>query len=131
MAQQPIELILARQFADSMSVAVFIVDPEGFLLFCNEPAEEILGIRYAETGVMAMEDWASGFTPTDSQGSPIPPEEIPLVQTLHTKMPAHGSLYIYNRNGEQVQITVTSIPVQGRPDKYLGAMAFFWKSPTS
>lgn len=128
MAQQPIELILARQFADSMSVAVFIVDPEGYLLFCNEPAEEILGIRYAETGVMAMDEWASGFKPTDENGNPIPPEDIPLVQTLNTQMPAHGSLYIYNRHNQRVMITVTSIPVEGRPNKYLGAMAFFWKS---
>ena len=42
MANQPIELILARQFADSMSVAVFIVDPAGNLLFYNEAAESIL-----------------------------------------------------------------------------------------
>ncbi len=131
MAQQPIELILARQFADSMSVAVFLVNPEGYLLFCNEPAEEILGIRFAETGVMSMEEWASGFTPTDIDGNLIPPEEIPLVQTLNTQMPAHGSLYIYNRKNQQILITITSIPIIGRPAQYLGAMALFWKSPAS
>ncbi len=129
MPQQAIELILARQFADSMSVAVFLVDPEGNLLFCNEGAEEILGIRFAETGIMPVGVWASAFTPTDVDGVPIPPEKIPLVQTLNTKMPAHGTLYIYNKQGKQVLITVTSIPIEGRPHRYLGAMALFWKSP--
>ena len=55
MAQQPLELILARQFADSMIMAVFIVDPEGNLLFYNEAAEDILGIRFSETGSMPVD----------------------------------------------------------------------------
>ena len=131
MSQQPIELILARQFADSMSVAVFIVDPEGNLLFCNEGAEEILGIRFAETGVMPVEFWSSAFKPMDIDGKPLPPEKIPLVETLNTRMPAHGTLYIFNQKDEQVLITVTSIPIVGRPDRYLGSMALFWKSEGS
>ena len=129
MSQQPIELILARQFADSMSVAVFIVDPEGNLLFYNEPAEDILGIRFAETGATPVAVWAAIFTPTDIDGNPLPPEGLPLVQTLSTQMPAHGTFYIQNKKETQVLITVTSIPIEGRPNRYLGAMALFWKSP--
>lgn len=129
MAQQPIELILARQFADSMSVAVFLVDTEGNLIFYNEPAEEILGIRFAETGAVPVDVWASVFTPTDFEGKPIPPEGLPLVQTLSTQLPAHGTFYIENKKEKRLLITVTSIPIEGRPNRYLGAMALFWKSP--
>ena len=43
MPSHAIELILSRQLADCLSVPVFIVDPQGNLLFYNNPAEEVLG----------------------------------------------------------------------------------------
>ena len=127
-ANQPIELILARQFADSMSVAVFIVDPVGNLLFYNESAEIILGIRFAETGSLVVGEWSEIFIPTYEDGSPFPPEKMPLVQTLSNQKPAHGSFCITSKKGENFLITVTSFPIEGRPNRYLGAMAMFWKS---
>ena len=131
MSQQPLELILARQFADSMTMAVFLVDPEGNLLFYNEAAEDILGIRFSETGIMPVGEWSSIFKPTDFDDNPIPPSELPLVETLNTQRPAHGTFYINNKKEKHVSITVTSIPIEGRPDRYIGAMALFWKSPES
>ena len=131
MAQQPIELILARQFADSMNMAVFLVDTKGNLLFYNESAESIIGIRFSETGVMPVEEWASIFKPTDENGKNIPPEGLPLVQTLNNQKPAHGSFFIDNKKGKKLSITVTSYPIEGKPDRYLGAMALFWKSEVS
>lgn len=131
MPQQPIELILARQFADSMNMAVFLVDHLGNLLFYNEAAESILGIRFSETGSMPVEDWSCFFTPSDANGNSIPPKDLPLVQTLNTQQPAHKSIYINNKKNKRIHITVTSIPIEGRPDRYLGAMALFWKSNES
>ncbi|MCT4623600.1 MAG: PAS domain-containing protein [Schleiferiaceae bacterium] len=128
MSQHPLELILARQFADSMNMAVFLVDPEGNLLFYNEAAEDILGIRYSETGAMPVDEWATVFKPTDEHGEPLPPEGLPLVKTLSHRKPAHGSLYIANKLGHKFSITVTSYPIEGKPDRYLGAMALFWKT---
>ena len=46
MAQHAIELILMRQLAGGLATPVFLVDPDGDLLFYNEPAEAILGCRY-------------------------------------------------------------------------------------
>ena len=131
MANQPLELILARQFADSLSLAVFLVDPVGNLLFYNEAAEGILGIRFAETGAMPVEEWSTVFTPTDVDGKHLQPEGLPLVQTLTTQNPAYGSFYIDNKKGKKLFITVSSFPIQGRPDSYLGAMAMFWKTELS
>ena len=125
---QPIEMILGRQFTDSMSMPVFLVDTEGTLVFYNEPAESILGLRFGETGSMRVEEWSTVFTPTDIDGKPLPPEGLPLVQTLTNKKPAHGSFYIKNLKGESHFITVTSFPLEGRPDRFLGALALFWNS---
>jgi len=131
MAVQPIELILARQFGDTMSLPVFIVDPEGNLLFYNEPAEKILGLRFGETGRMVLNEWTTAFSPTNAEGKPLSPEDLPLVQTLGNHKPARGSFYINNLKGKKHHLKVTSIPIEGRPKKFLGAMAIFWNSDLS
>ena len=50
MAAHEIEIILNRQLADCLSIPVFITDTIGNLIFYNEPAEEVLGKRFEETG---------------------------------------------------------------------------------
>jgi PAS domain-containing protein len=127
MAIQPIELILSRQFADSMKMAVFIVDNSGNLLFYNSAAEDILGQRFSETGFMPVEEWSTVFKPTDINGNPLPPEGLPLVQTLTNQKPAHGSIYIDSKKGEKYLITITAFPIESRSGTYHGAMALFWK----
>jgi len=128
MPAQPLELILARQFGDSLNMPVFLVDTEGNLLFYNEPAEEIFGLRFSETGGMRLEEWATIFRPIDKDGNPLAPEDLPLVKTLTTKIPASGSFYIDSLKGERILISVTSVPVIGRANRYSGAMAMFWKT---
>lgn len=126
MPAQPLELILARQFGDSLSMPFFLVDPEGNLLFYNEAAEGILGLRFNDTGGMRVEEWATMFKPTALDGSALEPEHLPLVRTLATREPSYGTFRIDNMQGERIEITVTSFPVEVRPDRYLGAIAMFW-----
>ena len=128
MTQQPKELIKSRQFAESLSMAVFLVDPLGNLFYYNEAAEEILGVRFAEAGPMPVDVWSTIFVPTNYIGKPLKPDALPLVQTLTFHRPAHGSFYIESKQGLKYLITVTSFPIIGKPDKMLGAMAMFWKS---
>jgi PAS domain-containing protein len=127
MSAREIEVILSRQLADCLSVPVFIVDPVGNLIFYNEPAEEILGIRYENTGEMPVTDWSTRFKPEDDKGNAFPTEKLPLVQTLETQMPSHGEFWINNLRGALYKISVTSFPIMGRPNRFLGAIAIFWK----
>jgi PAS domain-containing protein len=122
-----IELILSRQLAECLTIPVFIIDTEGVLLFYNEPAEEILGKRFEETGAMAVEEWGTIFKPLDDKGNPLKPEDLPLVQTLNKCLPAHGSFWIESLKGEKHKISVNSFPIVGRGNRFLGAVAIFWK----
>lgn len=128
MSGSQIEIILSRQLADSLSIPVFLVDTAGNLIFYNEPAEEILGVRFEETGSMPVEEWSTIFNPQDEYGRKMPPEDLPLVHTLKEKIPAHGEFWINSMNGDLIHISVTSFPIIGRPDRFLGAVALFWKS---
>jgi PAS domain-containing protein len=127
MTAYEIEIILNRQLADCLSIPVFITDTIGNLIFYNEPAEQVLGKRFEETGEMPVEEWSTIFKPLDDNGNPLPPEELPLVKTLNDELPYHKSFRIESLKGEMQNISVTSYPIISRPGKFIGAVAIFWK----
>ena len=124
----PLEIILSRQFADSLHFAAFLVDQEGNLLFYNEGAEALLGKRFSETGAMPVEEWSTIFKPSDADGNLIPANELPLVQSLSQLQPALGDVYIDSLKGEKFRITISSFPIVGKAGTLLGAMALFWNN---
>ena len=126
MSAHAIEIILSRQLADCLNVPVFIVNPEGDLLFYNEPAEGLLGQKFEDTGAMPVNDWGSAFSQHDENGEAIPLEELPLVSTLRHKVPAHKTFWIKSLDGKSTKISVTAIPIIGRSKQFSGAMAIFW-----
>lgn len=127
MAAYEIEIILNRQLADCLSIPVFITDTAGNLIFYNEPAEEVLGKRFEETGEMPVEEWSTVFKPLDEKGNVLAPEELPLVRTLKDELPYHKSFIIESLKGQLQTISVTSYPIISRTGKFLGAVAIFWK----
>lgn len=128
--QQEVETILMQQLAGYLSMPVFLVDPEGNLLFYNEPAEAILGQRFEETGAMPQDEWAKAFTPTDAMGRPIPVEELPLAIALGQRVPAHKKMGITGLDGKRREISVTAFPLCGEGNRMVGAVAMFWENPT-
>ncbi|HEX5001706.1 MAG TPA: hypothetical protein VFW78_04360 [Bacteroidia bacterium] len=128
MAAYEIEIILNRQLADCLSIPVFITDTAGNLIFYNEPAEIILGKRFEDTGEMPVAQWSTDFKPMKEDGSPMAPEELPLVHTLTYATPCHKSFWIESLQQKRQRIAVTSYPIIGRTGKFLGAVAIFWNS---
>lgn len=129
MSQQEIEVILSRHLAECLAMPIFIVNPDGDLIFYNEPAEAILGQSYTETGMMPAKEWATIFQPFDSEGNPLPPDELPLVIALREHHPAHRLFNIHGKDGVAREIEVTAFPLIGQADRFLGALAIFWENP--
>ena len=127
MAAYEIEIMLNRQLADCLSMPVFMTDIRGNLIFYNEPAEQVLGKRFEETGEMPVEEWSTVFKPLDNDGHPMAPEELPLVKTLSDQCPYHKSFQIISLKGKKQPISVTSYPIISRSGNFLGAVAIFWK----
>jgi PAS domain-containing protein len=127
MPQKEVELILARQLASYLAVPIFLVDPQGALLYYNESAEAILGKRFDETGEVPLEDWTTAFIPRDQEGARLAPEELPLVIALKERRPAHRRFYIRGLDGVLREIEVSALPILGQAGRYLGAMAMFWE----
>lgn len=122
-----IEIILMRQLASYLTMPIFLVDPAGNLLFYNESTERLLGYRYNETGEMPFEKWSTLFTPTTEQGSPIPPEDLPLSIALRKYRAAHHTFWIRSLDGIFRKIAVTAFPLEGEGGRHLGAVAIFWE----
>src|SRR4051795_8119101 len=89
MAPQPIELILARNLVSAITLAAFLVDPEGKLVFFNDAAGELVGRRFEEVGRLRQEEWASEFGPFDEFGKMLPTDSLPLTISLRDGLPAH------------------------------------------
>jgi PAS domain-containing protein len=128
-AQLPVEIILMRELASHLATPIFVVDPDGSLLFYNEPAERILGARYDETGRMPVDEWSTRFEPTDDEDTPIAPDDLPLVVALRERRPVHALFWIRGIDGERRRIGVTAVPLVGLVDYPLGAAALFWEAP--
>lgn len=128
MSQQEIEVILSRHLAEYLAMPIFLVNPDGDLVFYNEPAEAILGKRYSETGPMPASEWSTAFHPVDAEGRPIPPEELPLMIAITERKPAHKSFRIRGMDGDLRWIEVTAVPLIGQANRFLGGIAIFWES---
>jgi PAS domain-containing protein len=128
MPQQAIEVILMRQLASYLAMPIFLVDPAGNLLFYNEPAEALLGHRYEETGEAPFAEWARIFQPTSEDGSPLPPEALPLAIALQQHRAAHLAFQIRGLDGVVRKIEVTAFPLEGQGGRHLGAVAIFWEA---
>ena len=131
MPAYPIEIILNRQLADCLALPAFITDTNGNLIYYNEPAEEILGKRFEETGEMPVAMWSTIFKQTDESGNSISPDDLPLVKTLKNSLPYHKTFWIESLVGKREKISVTSYPIIGRAARLLGAVAIFWETKDS
>jgi PAS domain-containing protein len=128
MAQKPIELILTRHLAGTLALPVFLLDADGTLVYYNEPAEHVLGVRFEETGEMPASQWATAWSPTDRDGAALAPDQVPLMTAVREQRPAHGGFFIRGLDGQRRYIEVTAIPLVRAGDEVVGAAAFFWES---
>ncbi len=127
MSQQEIETILCRHWASHLQSPIFLVDPQGNLLYYNEAAEPILGRRFAETGTMSAAEWSTAFKATDENNVPLSPEKLPLYIALVERRMAHKKFWIIGLDNQRRYIETTGLPLIGQAGRFLGAVAFFWE----
>lgn len=121
-------LILARGLASSIATPVFLVDPDGTLVYYNEPAEELLGQSFPEAGELKLDQWGTMFSPRDREsGEHISPDALPLAMALQERVPVHKRLRITGLDAEDRDIAVTAFPLWARTDEFVGAVAIFWE----
>lgn len=116
---------MARGLMSNMSTPAFLVDNGGTLIFFNEAAGELLGVRFEEAGPMAADEWGGRFRPTAVDGRPLTLEELPLAIAMNEARPAHSLMRIVSAVGKKQDIEVTAFPIVGRTGQS-ASLAIFW-----
>ena len=128
MAQQSVEMILVRQLASYLFVPVIVVDTTETVVFYNEPAERILGVRFEETGRLGPEETDRLIELSDDPGAGPDDAGRPLLTALQQRRPAHARRWLLRRGDRvRLQVELTVFPVIDQEDRMLGAVAMFWE----
>lgn len=129
MAQKEIEIILLRQWASHMSLPIWIMALDGDLVYYNEPAEALLGVRYDEAGVMPLARLNEVFQVVAEDGSPMSTDQNPLAVALQQGRPNHVRLRYCGLDNVWRLVEVTSFPFEGEGRRPLGVVAIWWEVP--
>jgi PAS domain-containing protein len=123
--QRPVELILARGLMSNITTPAFLVDAFGTLVFFNDGAGDLLGLRYEEAGPMDLQEWGTRFVPLSLDGEPLEPDALPLAVALRECRPVHLAFRVRSLVGDEREIEVSAFPIVGNAG-VRGAMAIFW-----
>jgi PAS domain S-box-containing protein len=123
--QRPVELILARGLMSNLTTPAFLVDLQGTLVFFNDAAGELLGLRYEDAGSMELPEWGSRFVPLGEDGQQIALDDLPLAVALRENRPVHVTFVVRSLRGDEREIEVSAFPIVGNAGMQ-GGMAIFW-----
>ena len=111
-----------------MAMPVWIADSKEKLLYFNEPAEVILGLRFDEAPEITLEQIPAYFSLTTEDGAPLSWEAFPPTIALREHRPAHARLRGRGRDGIWRTVEVTAFPLEGQAGRSLGAVSIFWEA---
>lgn len=122
------QLILARQLASSLAMPIVIVDATGTLIYWNEPAELLLGLRFEESGEIPASEWRQQFVVTDVDRQLIPQDQWPLIIALTRHQPVSRTIWIGTPTGSWRHVEWTSVPFIAQGGEFLGVQSVFWEA---
>ena len=124
--QKHLVLIIAREFAANLATPTVIADEEGTVVFYNEPAEELVGLKFAESVEMPMDEWTASLRPRTRESEPLPPEVRPARVAFYERRAAHLEFRFTSADGIDRDVAVTAFPLFAHLDEFVGVMAIFW-----
>jgi PAS domain-containing protein len=124
---RPVELLLMRQLASYLRTAIFLMGPDGTLLYFNESSEALLGRRFDEAESMNAEQWSTLLQAEDNAGAPIAIDDRPIVVALRRQQPSHRAFSIRGFDGVRHEIEGLGFPLVDCARRQLGAVGIFWK----
>jgi PAS domain-containing protein len=126
--QKHLVLILAREFASSLSTPTLIADARGSLVFYNEAAESIVGRRFSEDRETPLEDWAAAFEPRTISSEPLPADRRPARIAFDEHRASHLRYRVTGADGVEREIEATAFPLFAHTDDFVGIVVIFWRT---
>jgi PAS domain-containing protein len=123
-AEQPLELILARNLVSLITLAAVLIDVDGSIIFFNDAAAEFFGGLFEETGRVPLAQWRAEVGPFDENEQHLPTANLPVTRAFRDGRPGFGRFYIRGGSG-LVDVEVVALPLLGSVGLH-GAMVMFW-----
>jgi PAS domain-containing protein len=127
LAKSNVEIVLLKQLASCLAMPMFVLGPEGELLYFNESAEPILARRFDETGMMSVDEWVDLIRTTDEDGVPVKEEERPLIAALKRREPTNRRFWLRGFDARHRLVEGTAIPLIDLAGRLIGALGIFWE----
>jgi PAS domain-containing protein len=124
--QRNLILILARAFAAQLATAVFLLDPEGTVIYYNEAAERLTGRPFIEGAGLTAEDWLSRTRPRDEGGVEVGVQDLPLGTTMLKQEPSHGIVIFSTADGVDRRVETASFPLFAHTEDFVGSFSVVW-----
>src|SRR5262245_7632911 len=105
MSQHSVEMILVRQLAGYLFVPVVVMDTAGTVIFYNEPAERILGVRFEETGRIHSDEVDRLIELSEDPTAGPDDAERPVLTALQQRRPVHARRWLLRR-ADRVRLPV-------------------------
>ena len=129
MAHHGIELILMRQLASCLAMPIVISDAHGQVIYVNEPAESIFGVRFESVQSVADVRVAEMLHATDLDGKPLSSAELPLRYAIENRRPVHRKFRISSAEGVARCVEGTAFPLVSQGGDHVGTVSLFWEAP--
>jgi PAS domain-containing protein len=124
--QRNLVLILARAFAAQIATAVFLLDPEGTIIYYNEAGERLTGRPFIEGAGLTIDQWMMDRRPRDEEGHELSIQDLPLGMTMLKQEPAHGILTFQTEDGVDRRIEAASFPLFAHTEDFVGSFSIVW-----
>jgi PAS domain-containing protein len=124
--QRNLVLILARAFAAQLATAVFLLDPEGTVIYYNEAAEKLTRRPFIEGAGQTIDEWMTRTRPRDAEGVELPIQELPLGTTMLKQEPAHGIVVFRTADGVDRRVETASFPLFAHTEDFVGSFSIMW-----
>ena len=125
--QKHLVLILAREFASSLSTPTLIADARGYLVFYNEAAEAVVGRRFSGVEETPLDEWVAAFEPRTASSEPLPPERRPARIAFDERRASYLRYLVTSADGVEREIESTAFPLFARTDEFVGIVVSFWR----
>jgi PAS domain-containing protein len=125
--QKHLVLILAREFASSLSTPTLIADARGYLVFYNEAAESVIGRRFSEAREIPLDDWVLAFEPRTLSSERLPLEQRPARIAFDEHRASHLRYLVTSADGVEREIESTAFPLFAHTDEFVGIVVIVWR----
>lgn len=123
----PLELILARNLINSLELPAALLDSEMTVVYFNQAAGALFGLRFDRTGPIPQSEWQSAYGPIDPEGDAIAAQDLPISSALRQNRAAHAQLQLRLASHRLALLEVSGLPLVG-PSGYAGALVVFWEA---